>query len=95
MTAAAPAERSAKTAGAKGGRAGYSVQGAAVQSPAAANDLMRALAGDGYEPHVVRESGGLLKVRVGSYHTRAEAQRIAAQLKRKLGGSPFVVEETR
>lgn len=91
---AAPAE-SGQAAPAKGGATSYAVQVAAVQSPAAANDLMRSLAGDGYETRVVRESDGLLKIRVGHYRTRVEAERAAARLKRKLGGNPFVVEETR
>jgi cell division septation protein DedD len=91
--AAAPPESSGHVAAP--GATGFSVQVAAVQSAAAADELMRSLSGDGYESHVVRESSGLLKVRVGPYRTRAEAQRIAIRLKRKLGGNPFVVEETR
>ena len=91
---------SAAAAGPESGRAasapsGFAVQVAAVQSLAAANDVMRSLAADGYEAHVVRESDGLLKIRVGRYRSRAEAERAAARFKRKLGGNPFVVEETR
>jgi cell division septation protein DedD len=93
--AAAPAESGGEAAPSKGGGAGYAVQVAAVQSAEAANDLMRSLAADGYETHVVRESSGLLKIRVGHYRTRAEAERALGLIKRKLGGSPFVVEETR
>lgn len=73
----------------------FTVQVAAVRSAAAADDLMRRLAQYGYQPRAVREADGLLKVRVGPYRTRAEAQRAAATLKTRLGGSPFVVEEQR
>jgi cell division septation protein DedD len=92
--AGAPAESSGRAAASEGSGTGYAVQVAAVQSPAAANDLMRSLVGAGYQTHVVRESDGLLKIRVGHYRTRAEAERIAVRLKRKLGGNPFVVQET-
>jgi cell division septation protein DedD len=77
------------------GSAGFTVQLAAVQSAAAADEMMRRLTAQGYQPHVVRDTDGLLKVRVGQYRTRAEAQRLAADLKRKLGGNPIVVEEGR
>ncbi len=93
--AIAPAAADTSGHAAASGGTSFTVQVAAVRSPAAVDELMRSLAGDGYESHVVRESDGLLKVRVGHYRTRAEAQRIAAQLKRRLGGNPFVVQETR
>ncbi|UCD24095.1 MAG: SPOR domain-containing protein [Gemmatimonadota bacterium] len=70
----------------------FSVQVAAVSSAAAADELMQGLHRQGYEPHVVRDSDGLLKVRVGRFANRADAQALAAELKEKLGGSPFVVE---
>lgn len=73
----------------------FTVQVAAVRSAAAADDLMRRLTQYGYQPRAVREADGLLKVRVGRYPSRTEAQRIAARLKTQLGGSPFVVEEQR
>jgi hypothetical protein len=73
----------------------FTVQVAAVRSAAAADDLMRRLAQYGYQARAVREADGLLKVRVGPYPSRTEAQRIAARLKTQLGGSPFVVEERR
>ncbi len=71
----------------------YSVQVAAVGTAVAADELMRALRADGYDPHVVRADDGLFRVRVGRYPTRSEADRIANDLKRRRGGSPFVVEE--
>lgn len=71
----------------------YSVQVAAVGTAVAADELMRALRADGYDPHVVRAEDGLFRVRVGRYPTRTDADRIANDLKRRRGGSPFVVEE--
>lgn len=73
----------------------FTVQVAAVRSAAAADELMRRLTQYGYQARAVREPDGLLKVRVGRYRSRTEAQRIAAALKTRLGGSPFVVEEQR
>jgi len=77
------------------GRSGtvYTVQVAAVQSASAADDLMQRISAHGYEPHVVRDTDGLLKVRVGRFTDRAEAQRLVGELRRLLGGTPFVVEE--
>lgn len=72
----------------------YSVQVAAVGSAAAADELMRSLRASGYDDsHVVRAPDGLFKVRVGRYTRRDDAQRVAAEVKQRLGGSPFVVEE--
>jgi cell division septation protein DedD len=48
----------------------------------------------GYNAYVVRDSTGYLKIRVGPYPSREAAQRIQAQLKTRLGGQPFVVEES-
>ncbi len=70
----------------------FAVQVAAVSSVAAADEIMQQLHAQGYESHVVRDAG-LLKVRVGRFSRRAQAQRLAAELRRKIGGSPFVVEE--
>ncbi len=73
----------------------YTVQVAAVQSPAAADELMRQLHDEGYDPHVVRDpDDGLFKVRVGRFSDRAEAVRLQNELEGKLGGQPFVVEES-
>jgi len=74
------------------GSPAFSVQVAAVQTPAAADQVMRSLVDAGYEPHVVRDADGLFKVRVGRYTNRAAAQRMVSTLRRALGGSPFVVE---
>lgn len=71
----------------------YAVQVAAVSSTAAADQVMQHLRTAGYAPRIVRETGGLLKIRVGHFTARADADRLQAELKRKMGGSPFVVEE--
>jgi cell division septation protein DedD len=73
--------------------AGFAVQVAAVRSVAAADQSMQALKRAGYDPRVTREAGGILKVRVGHFKTRADAQRVASEIRRKLAMTPFVVEE--
>jgi tetratricopeptide (TPR) repeat protein len=86
-----PPADTAGVAAAKGTQ--FSVQVGAVRSAAAANDLMRRLTQYGFQTRVVRDPDGLLKIRVGPYKTRAEAQRASSRLKTRLGGSPFVMEE--
>jgi len=88
---AGTAERADPTAQ-RGGQTVYSVQVAAVQSAAAADEMMQRLHGEGYEPHVIRDEDGLLKVRVGRFPRRADAEALLGELRSKLGGSPFVVE---
>jgi len=73
--------------------AAWAVQVNAVRSPASADQAMQSLRRSGYQPRVNRDADGFLKVRVGRFKTKAEAQKLAAEIKRKLGGSPFVVEE--
>ncbi len=92
---AAPTPPAADTAAAAlaSKAAQYSVQVGAVRSASAANDLMRRLTQYGFQTRVVRDPDGLLKIRVGPYKTRAEAQRASSRLKTRLGGKPFVVEE--
>ena len=89
---AAPATQD--SAGARGGTAVFAVQVAAVRTAAAADELMRSLRAAGYDSRVVRDTDGLLKVRVGRFRTRAEAERVQGELRRRLGGQPFIVEET-
>lgn len=75
------------------GRPVFTVQVAAVGTAGAADEIMRSLHGSGYQSHVVRAQDGLFKVRVGRYANREEAQRVATELRAKLGGQAFVVEE--
>ena len=70
----------------------FTVQVAAASSEGAAEATANALRSGGYDPHIVRE-GGFIKVRVGRFATRAEAVAAASQVRAKMGGSPFVVEE--
>jgi cell division septation protein DedD len=72
----------------------FAIQVAAVSSPEAADAIMQQVHAAGYEPRVVREDD-LLKVRVGRFRSRDEARRAQADLRAKLGGSPFLVEESR
>lgn len=72
-------------------RAIYSVQLAAFSSAASADEFMQRISREGYEPRVVREDG-LLKVRVGRFSSRAPANQLVAELRRKFGGTPFVVQ---
>jgi hypothetical protein len=71
----------------------YSVQVLAIRSAAQVDEMLTRLKVMGYDPRVVRDTSGLLKVRVGRYATRAEAATAQAQLRARLGGQPFVVEE--
>ncbi len=73
------------------GETTFTVQVAAVQSAVAADELMRGLQREGYDALIVREDG-FLKVRVGRFQQRSEAQELAALLRQRVGGQPFVVE---
>jgi DNA polymerase-3 subunit delta len=73
-----------------GGR--FRVQVTAVRTAAAADAIARKLSARGL-PAMTVEEGGLYKVRVGNYASRAEAVAALPKIKAKLGGSPFVVAE--
>lgn len=75
------------------GRVQFAVQIAAVGSADAADEVMRQAHAAGFPSRVVHE-GGLFKVRVGRFPSRQEAQQAQAELRRTLGGSPFIVEES-
>jgi cell division septation protein DedD len=68
----------------------YRIQITAVRSAATAQSLSSRLRSKGFNPVTVEE-GGLYKVRVGDYATKAEAASAVPEIKAKLGGSPFVV----
>jgi cell division septation protein DedD len=68
----------------------YRVQIVAANSQEAADEMLDRARKAGFKGLIVRE-GAYYKVRLGSYATRAEATSAAAQVKAKLGGSPFVV----
>jgi TolA-binding protein len=73
-------------------RTGFAVQIGAVNSQAAADQLADRLKSAGFTPYIVKD-GKLFKVRTGPYADRTRAQAGAAQVRSKLGGSPFVVKE--
>jgi cell division septation protein DedD len=68
----------------------FRVQITAVRTAAAADAAVRKLAARGLTAVTVEE-GGLYKVRVGNYASKAEALAAIPGIKAKLGGSPFVV----
>ncbi|HEY9015949.1 MAG TPA: SPOR domain-containing protein, partial [Gemmatimonadales bacterium] len=68
----------------------YRIQITAVRSAATAKSISDQLTSKGFNPVTVEE-GGLYKVRVGDYPTKAEAAAAVPGVKAKLGGSPFVV----
>lgn len=69
---------------------GYFVQVSAVTTQAAAATESERVKRAGYTPIVVKE-GGYLKIRAGSFATRAEAEAALGQIKERLGGHPFLV----
>jgi hypothetical protein len=73
-------------------RTGFAVQVGAVNTQAAADKLTSSLQAAGFTPYVVKDKT-LFKVRAGPYPDRTRAQAAAAQVRAKLGGSPFVVKE--
>jgi DNA polymerase-3 subunit delta len=73
-----------------GGR--FRVQITAVGTAAAAHTIARKLNARGLAAVTVEE-GGLYKVRVGNYASRADAVAALPKIKAKVGGSPFVVAE--
>lgn len=70
----------------------YAVQVAAFKTEAQASTVEGMLAQDGFPPHLVKDSDGTFKVRVGNFPTKAGATAFAARLRGKYG-QVFVVEE--
>lgn len=71
---------------------GFAVQVGAVNSQAAADRIAADLKAAGFTAYVVREAG-LFKVRAGPFPDRAAATQAAEQIRRKLGGSPFIIAQ--
>jgi cell division septation protein DedD len=71
----------------------YRVQITAVRNVATAQSIAAKLKSRGFNVVMVEE-GGLYKVRVGSYASKADAVAALPEIKSKLGGSPFVVTES-
>lgn len=72
----------------------FAVQVLAVRSTSQVDEMLTRLKVMGYDARVVRDTSGLFKVRVGKYDTREQAQRAQANLRTRLGGQPFIVEES-
>jgi len=68
----------------------FRIQITAVGTRSAAQSIATSLQGRGFQSVIVQE-GGLYKVRVGEYATKADALAALPGVKAKLGGSPFVV----
>jgi cell division septation protein DedD len=85
-----PAEEPPGRTPTRAARSGYFVQVSAVRTQAAANTEIARVKRAGYTAIVVRESG-LLKVRVGAFRTRGEADAAASEIRIRIGARPFVV----
>lgn len=72
----------------------YSVQVLAVKSAAQVDAMLTRLRVMGFDARVVRDTTGFFKVRVGRYATREEAQQTQRRLRTRVGGQPFIVEDT-
>jgi cell division septation protein DedD len=68
----------------------FRIQITAVRTASAAQTMVAKLKARGFAA-VTAEEGGLYKVRVGRYPSRADAVAALPGVKAKLGGSPFVV----
>lgn len=71
----------------------FAVQVLMGKSAPQIDDMLGRLKTMGFPAHVVRDSSGYMKVRVGPFATRDAAQRAQGQLKTRFGGQPFLVEE--
>ncbi|HET9513672.1 MAG TPA: SPOR domain-containing protein [Gemmatimonadales bacterium] len=86
----APPGRTSRPAVQPSGRPGFYAQVSAVRTQAAANAEIARVKRAGYTAIVVRESG-LLKVRVGAFRTKADADAAASEIRIRIGARPFVV----
>lgn len=87
---ARPAEEPPGRTPTRAARSGWFVQVSAVRTQAAANTEIARVKRAGYAAITVRESG-LLKVRVGAFRTKAEADAAASEIRIRIGARPFVV----
>lgn len=69
---------------------GFFVQVSAVRTQSAATTEIARVKRAGFDALIVRE-GGLMKIRVGAFRTRPEADAAAAEIRSKIGARPFVV----
>lgn len=85
-----PPGRTSRPAVQPSSRPGFYVQVSAVRTQAAANAEIARVKRAGYTATLVRESG-LLKVRVGAFRTKADADAAASEIRIRIGARPFVV----
>ena len=71
----------------------FAVQVATVSDAVAADRVMRELRAAGHEARVFRDEDGLLKVRVGAFRRRRDAEALMRELRDLVPGNPFIVEE--
>jgi len=69
---------------------GFFVQVSAVKTQSAATTEIARVKRAGFSAVIVRE-GGLMKIRVGAFRTRPEAEAAAARIRSRVGARPFVV----
>jgi cell division septation protein DedD len=72
---------------------GFFVQVAAARTESAANQIAERLRGARHRALVTNGSGGYYRVRAGPFATRQDAENAARELRRLLGGAPFVVHQ--
>jgi DedD protein len=89
---APPAARLASSP-ATGGKPGFAVQLAALNSRSEADAMAKRLSAKGYEAYVQDPAAGgpsIFRVRVGNYPTRGEAETVAAKLEKEGQFKPWV-----
>ncbi len=96
VTPAAPPAQSPKNPdpappSGEAGAAGWRIQLAAVSDPAAITRTETAIRRAGLTPYRVPAPNGLTRVQAGPFATREAAQARLDELKRAVGGAPFVV----
>jgi cell division septation protein DedD len=91
---AAPAVEAGREVAASPPEQGYTVQIVAYRARPAAEEMERKLKEAGFDAYIATISGDdgrtTYRVRVGSFATRGEAQRMVERLKSERGPSPFV-----
>ncbi len=92
-TPARPAPPPASAAAATAGK--FTIQVGAFKDASAAESVMTSLKAKGYAAYVVSPSApdGLFNVRVGTYHARADAERVRAKLRDQEKLQPFIVSQ--
>ncbi|MDX2193567.1 MAG: SPOR domain-containing protein, partial [Gemmatimonadales bacterium] len=90
--AVAPGAAPATPAAPAAGVGTFRVQVVAVKTLRDANPYLVRLRKAGHAPFTVTQ-GGFVKVRLGPYATRADAQQVADRVKAELRYKPFVVNE--